>query len=142
MEDDVPILDIDELKKGFKTRLEQAEKILIEIKQQKRYMRIKGSHLLEQMLKLSSKFEIVDQINFYKVSHVKNKKRAIYISRRGGRVDLCGFSINDPLVVPLSRDEAKRRKLGRVLAQINFNTDSTDNEIIDVFKKVLSYLEV
>ena len=142
MEDDVTIEDINVLKKEFKKRLVKADKLLLKMKQQKRFARIKGANLLERMLREAKHLEITDQINFYKISNTKNKK-AIYVARRGGRVDISGFDLSHPLVVPMSREEAKRRKLGRVCGQLNFKDNSaTDKDIMEVFKKALEILSV
>jgi len=44
-------------------------------------------------------------------------KRTLYLSKNARRIDLTGFCIDHPLVNPISEEQAKVRKLGRVRGQ-------------------------
>lgn len=61
---------------------------------------------------------VEEQASFYKVTR---DRKAVYISKskRGvGRIDLSGFEMDHPAVAPLTAEQAKEMKLGKVRGQI------------------------
>lgn len=54
----------------------------------------------------------------------QHKRQAVYVSQRGGRVDLSGFCVEHPWIKPVSLEEAKRQHLGSVKGQILFQEAS------------------
>lgn len=63
--------------------------------------------------------------------------RAVYLSRRArvGRCDLSGFVFDHPAVVPLAEGEARRKRLGRVRAKLDFSRP--EDEVLDAFARAL-----
>ena len=101
---------------------------------------VKGAHLLE---KLRSKavedgLTVEDKSGFIKITGTA-KSRAVYLAKKGGRVDLSGFSIDNVAINNISEEEAKNKHIGRVRGQINF--DKTDEEVLAAYDIALSQLK-
>jgi hypothetical protein len=83
-------------------------------------------------------FDVEEMAVFYKIRGKRND-RAIYVSRRGGRVDLSGFTVPNPAFHEVSAEEAKRRHLGRVKARLSLSLP--DDVVIDAYKNALEELD-
>jgi hypothetical protein len=123
----------------LKSKLENAGKKAEEQKAEKQARTVKGFHLKEQIETLmnESGLEVVKNTGFYKVVGNGNKSKLL-IARKGGRVDLSGFTIESPAVVQVTEDEAKAKHLGKVRGFVNF--DATDEEIMSVIRQALTVL--
>lgn len=131
-----PSTEQDEL---FKIRLERAVAKQEARRRQIRARRVKGLHLLEKLPQLAKElgFDVEEMAVFHKITG-KAKDRAIYVSRRGGRVDLAGFSMYGPAFSEVSREEAKRRHLGRVKARMSLTLP--DDVVLQAYKTALEEL--
>lgn len=123
----------------FEKKLLAAGRKVERQKKERRAKTIKGSHLLDDMLQSAeSKNKTVDKKSgFYKITS-NTKGHAVYVSIKGGRVDLSGFCIEHDSVKPISAEEAKSRHIGRVRGQIDFTKD--DNSIMEAFNLALEKL--
>ncbi len=74
---------------------------------------------------------------FYKIKGKKPNK-AIYVSKRDGRVDLAGFILDSPAVIPISKEEIKRRHLGRIRAKIAIHLN--EDLVLTTYKNALDKL--
>lgn len=118
-------LDVDILKE----RLDNAIKKHETRKRKLKSKRIKGFHILEKLPRIAEDlgFSVEEMVVFYKISGKKPNK-AIYVSKRGGRVDLAGFILDSPVVIPIPKDEIKRRHLGRIKAKLAI--DNINEELV------------
>src|SRR5689334_16919434 len=80
---------------------------------------------------------VEEQTSWYKI---KIGARAVYVSKsnRTPGVNLAGFSFEHPAVRPMSADEAKEHKLGRVRAQIDFSKD--EGQTIEAFLTAIALM--
>ncbi len=131
-----PSTNQDEL---FKARLERAVAKQDARRRQIRARRVAGLHLLEKLPDIARQlgFDVDEMAVFYKIRG-KAKDKAIYVSRRGGRVDLSGFTVNDPAFSEVSKEEAKRRHLGRVKARLSLTLP--DDVVLEAYKTALKEL--
>lgn len=113
---------------------------------EKRERTVKGSHLLEAMMALVKDFrsgevtlKVEEKTGFHKVTG-PSKGKALYISRKGGRVDLNGFTVTHDAVVQITETEAQERHLGKVQAQVDF--DKGDEAVLAAFTMALAELSV
>lgn len=116
---------------------EKAEKA----KAERRERVVKGSHLLPKMkeLALAGGLETQENSGFLKVNGgVKGKN--MLIAKKGGRVDLSGFTVPADAVKQLSEQEAREKHLGKVRGQIDFN--KSDDEVLAAFSAALTELKV
>ncbi|MHB8407739.1 MAG: hypothetical protein ACYDHY_06450 [Acidiferrobacterales bacterium] len=67
--------------------------------------------------------------------------RSIYIAatKKVSRVDLSGFDITHPAVTKLTDNEAKKMRLGRVRAQLDFSKE--DDLVLEAFATALSTMK-
>jgi len=102
---------------------------------------VKGSHLLPKLKELATAagLETKENSGFLKVNGgVKGKN--VLIAKKGGRVDLSGFTVEADAVKQLSETEAREKHLGKVRGQIDFN--KTDDEVLASFSAALAELKV
>jgi len=102
---------------------------------------VKGSHLLPKLKELATAagLETKENSGFLKVNGgVKGKN--VLIAKKGGRVDLSGFTVEAEAVKQLSETEAREKHLGKVRGQIDFN--KTDDEVLASFSAALAELKV
>jgi hypothetical protein len=127
---------------NFKELLEKASQKAIAAKAERRHRTIKGSHLTDRLLEAArvAGMEIRENSGFNVISGKAGKSVRIYVAKRGGLVDLLGFTIQDPAVIQISKEEAKLKHMGRVEGRLNF--DKTDEEIVAVFGLALERLNV
>jgi hypothetical protein len=100
---------------------------------------VKGAHLQEKILALvtESKLATKDNTGFNVVVGSDNGRK-LYISKKGGRIDLSGFSLPHPAVTSISEEEAKEKHLGKVRGQVNF--DETDSAVLNAVEAALVLL--
>lgn len=102
---------------------------------------VKGSHLLPKLKELVTAVGLtaVENSGFLKVNGgVKGKN--VLIAKKGGRVDLSGFSLSEAAVRQVSEQEARDKHLGKVRGQIDF--DKSDDEVLASFTAALAELKV
>jgi hypothetical protein len=102
---------------------------------------VKGSHLLPKLKELATAagLETKENSGFLKINGgVKGKN--VLIAKKGGRVDLSGFTVEAAAVKQLSETEAREKHLGKVRGQIDFN--KTDDEVLEAFSGALVELKV
>jgi len=111
---------INEQNAEFSKRLVAAGKKVERQRKERRQRQVKGSHLLDDMLAAAKDLTVDEKSSFYKITgSVKGK--TVYIAIKGGRVDLSGFCIEHEAVISLTEEEARRRHLGKVRGQLNFD---------------------
>lgn len=127
-----------EMAEKLQNASEKAEKQ----KTERRERVVKGSHLLPKLKEMAAALgpdATKENSGFLKVNAgVKSKN--VLIAKKGGRVDLSGFSIENPAVKQLTETEAREKHLGKVRGQIDFN--KTDDEVIAAFAAALAELAV
>lgn len=84
-------------------------------------------------------YVVSEQTSFFKVDSGKKGKN-IYIAKGGGRMNLAGFTLDDPAVQQVSAEEAKQRHLGKVRGHYDFYDVSEEN-VFDVFDRALTELK-
>lgn len=67
--------------------------------------------------------------------------RSVYLSKREncGRVDLSGFLLDHPGVREIERDVAEKRKIGRVMGQLDFSKD--ESIVLEAFDSALDFMK-
>jgi len=118
---------------GKKAEKQQAEK---------RAKEVKGSHLLPTMTELVKTAGLLceEKSGFLKVQADGVKGKRVYIARKGGRVDLSGFSITADAVRQISETEAQEKHMGKVRGQLDF--EKSDAEVLAAFNTALAELTV
>lgn len=101
---------------------------------------VKGSHLLPQLLssERTGGLTVEDKSGFTKITG-KAKGRAVYVAKKGGRVDLSGFSVEAPAVTQISEEDARAKHLGKVRGMLDFNAE--DATVLAAYDAALSKLE-
>ena len=120
-------------------RLKAAARLVERDRKEKRSRSVRGSHLVEDMADMArSRGLTVDPgKSFYKITGSK-KKVTVYLHVKGGRVDLNGFCVDHPGIVPMTQEEARAKHLGRVRGQIDFNVG--DVQAMDAFSAAIGEL--
>lgn len=108
-------------------------------KTQRRERVVKGSHLLAPLTEAAKTagLTLEDKSGFLKVTGTA-KGRTVYIAKKGGRVDLSGFTVEAAAVKQISETEAREKHLGKVRGQLDF--DKTDEEVLTAFSAALTNL--
>lgn len=101
---------------------------------------IKGSHLTDTFVQLATNAgcDVRPNTGFHVIVGKYGKARRIYVAKRGGIVDLLGFSIEHPEVRQITREEAQAKHMGKV--QGRFLLAGDDQTIIDAFTQSLARL--
>lgn len=129
------------------TTPEMAEKLIaagekaVAQKAQSRERTVKGSHLLPAITEQvkAAGLQIEELTGYLKVSAgVKGKN--LYIAKKGGKIDLSGFTMENSAIKQISEQEAREKHLGKVRGTIDF--DKSDDEVLAAFTTVLSTLAV
>lgn len=125
--------------KTMEEKLVEAGKTVEEQAAKKRERAVKGSHLLGMMLEKAKGLGLSteEKSGFVRITGAA-KGRAVYVAKRGGRVDLSGFTIEKPAVVQISAEEAKQKHLGKVRGQLDFNAE--DQTVLATYEDALSAL--
>lgn len=65
---------------------------------------------------------------FMRINDPRNENRRVYIAKTKevGRVDISGYEPKAPGVIPLTKDEAKAKRIGNVRGQLDFTKPSTE----------------
>lgn len=120
-------------------KLEDASKMAVQQDKARRERVVKGSHLTDRFLKeVTDRGLRVDENSSFHRVYGKGKS-AIYIAKRGGRVDLSGFSIDHAAVEKIDEQTAKDKHLGRVRGQLNFELG--DEVVVEGFVQSLEFLQ-
>jgi hypothetical protein len=125
-------------------KLEQAGKKAVQEQAQRREREVKGSHLLPallDMVKAVSTLSVAEKTGFQKVTGTA-KGKAVYVAKKGGRVDLSGFEVALPnaAIKVISEQAAKDQHLGRVRGQLDFGRPDAD--VLEAFSAALAQLDV
>lgn len=124
----------------MKEKLQAAGKKAEKDSAQRRATAVKGSHLLPALREAAEKasLKIEEKSGFLKITGAA-KGRTVYVARKGGRVDLSGFTVDQPAVRQVSEDEAKEKHLGKVRGQLDFQ-NATDEAIMKAYGAALVVL--
>lgn len=100
---------------------------------------VKGSHLLPQLLEQAKAagLNMEDMSGFTKLTGA-DKKRRVLVAKKGGRVDLSGFTVEAAAIKQISETEAREKHLGKVRGQLDFN--KSDEEVMAAFGTALAAL--
>lgn len=106
----------------------------------KRARAIRGSHLLDKLLEEARGrgLTILERNGFHLVSG-KAKGRKVYVSRRGGRVDLSGFGLKHEAVREVTEEEARAQHLGKVRGMLDF--EKPDATVLEAYSQALDQLD-
>lgn len=101
---------------------------------------VKGSHLLPKLLEqaTAASLNLEDMSGFTKITGA-NKKLRVLVAKKGGRVDLSGFTVEADAVRQITEQEAREKHLGKVRGQIDFN--KSDDEVLAAFSAALTELK-
>jgi hypothetical protein len=107
---------------------------------QRRERTVKGAHLLGALRKLVLDAGLTETENtgFYVVRGAAGKTRTVYIAKKGGRVDLNGFTVEHAGVTQVTEEEAKKKHLGKVRGVLDF--DQSDEVVLAAFGEALAAL--
>lgn len=125
---------------NLKEKLEQANKKVEKQRAERRARVIKGSHLTETFVKLATDAgcDVRPNTGFHVIVGRYGKGRRIYVAKRGGIVDLLGFSIDHAAVRQISKEEAQAKHMGKV--QGRFNLDLADGDVLEAYAQAVSKL--
>ena len=118
-------------------KLAEANKKAENQKAERRARTVKGSHLTQTFVNLATEAgaDIRENTGFYVIVGKSGKSQRIYVAKRGGIVDLLGFTVTDAAVRQISKEEAKAKHMGRVQGRLNL--ELSDSEILSAFKAAL-----
>lgn len=121
------------------TKLKAAGEKAERQKAQRRERAVKGSHLLPALTEKPKAAGLTteEKSGFLKVTGTI-KGRTVYVARKGGRVDLSGFTVDAPAVKQISETEAKEKHLGKVRGQLDFN--QADDAVLSAYDAALAKL--
>lgn len=102
---------------------------------------VKGAHLLNALLdeKTLDGLTVEENKSFKKITGIA-KGKAVYVAKKGGRVDLSGFTLDSPAVTKLTEEEARDKNIGRVRGQFNFG--ASDDEVLAAYAEALAELRI
>lgn len=102
---------------------------------------VKGSHLLQGMLDAATAAGCTaeDMSGFTKLTLASKEKRVL-IAKKGGRVDLSGFTVDAPAIRQITEADARAKHLGKVRGQIDF--EKSDDEVMSAFNAALAELAI
>ena len=121
-------------------KLAEANKKAENQKAERRARTVKGSHLTQAFVQLATEAgaDIRENTGFYVIVGKSGKSQRIYVAKRGGIVDLLGFTLTDAAVRQISREEAKEKHMGRVQGRLNL--ELSDADILSAFKGALKVI--
>jgi hypothetical protein len=125
---------------NLKEKLEQANKKVEKQRAERRARVIKGSHLTDTFVKLATDAgcDVRPNTGFHVIVGRYGKGRRIYVAKRGGIVDLLGFSVDHPAIRQVSKEEAQAKHMGKV--QGRFLLDGPDEQIVEAFTAAVNCL--
>lgn len=108
---------------------------------------VKGANLNPKFLESAKAagLECAEKTGFFKLTAPGVKGKAIYVARRGGRVDLSGFTIPNSAVKQIAEAEAQAAHLGKVRGQLNFDlagSEEGDAQLLAAFDEALTEAKV
>ena len=123
-------------------KLAQANQKAETQKAERRARVVKGSHLTEQFVNLArnANCDIRENNGFHVITGVAGKSKRIYVAKRGGIVDLLGFSVVDEAVVQITPEVAKAKHMGRVQGRLNM--DVGDESLLTAFTAAVAVLSI
>lgn len=126
----------------LKSKLEQANKKAEKAKAERRARAVKGSHLTEKFVAVAREAgcDIRENTGFHVITGKAGKSLRIYVAKRGGIVDLLGFSVEHDAVRQISREEAKAKHMGRVFGRLDL--DKADEAVLEAYGKAVEALNV
>jgi len=94
--------------------------------------RIRGAHLVETIVSkaLAAGLVQTENANYYKFTGPG--KKHLLVLKRGGRIDVSGFTVDAPGLRQFSAEEAKAKHIGKVTA--SFEMDAADDAILASFE--------
>jgi hypothetical protein len=125
-----------EMKEKLKAAGQKAE----EQKTQRHQRQVKGSHLLEALLskaKAIPGLNSEDKTGFVKITGAA-KGRSVYVAKKGGRVDISGYTVDAPAVKQITEAEAREKHLGKVRGMLDF--DQSDEQVLAAYEAALTKL--
>lgn len=127
---------------SLQEKLEQANKKAEDQVAERRRKVIKGAHLTEKFVSMAKDAgcDIRENHGFHVIVGKAGKSLRIYVAKRGGIVDLLGFSVQDPAVRQISKVEAQEKHMGRVQGRLEM--ERTDEEILSAFALALGVINV
>lgn len=121
----------------LRERLEAAGKKVVEQKAARRERTVKGSHLNQKFIELATAQGLtVDEMSGFVKLTGPDKRKRLLIAKKGGRVDLSGFTVELDAVRQISETEAREKHLGKVRGQLDF--EKTDDEVLAAFTAALT----
>lgn len=126
----------------LKSKLEQANKKAETQKAERRARVVKGSHLTEKFIELATEAgcDIRQNTGFHVIVGKAGKSLRIYVAKRGGIVDLLGFSVQDEAVTQISKELAKEKHMGRVEGRLDL--EKSDEAVLNAFRQALAVINV
>lgn len=126
----------------LKAKLAEANKKAEAQKAERRARVVKGSHLTQKFVDLAKEAgcDVRENTGFHVITGKAGKSLRIYVARRGGIVDLLGFSVQDPAVRQIPKEEAKAKHMGRVQGRVDL--DKTDEEVLRAYGEALKLINV
>lgn len=120
-------------------KLKAAGKLAEAQQKQRRERQVKGSHLLATLQEKATTagLKIEDKSGFLKITGA-GKGRTVYVAKKGGRVDLSGFTVSSPAVKQITEEEARDKHLGKVRGQLDFN--QSDDAVLAAYDSALTEL--
>jgi hypothetical protein len=126
----------------LKAKLEQANKKAETQKAERRARVVKGAHLTDKFIELANEAGCDVRMNtgFHVIVGKAGKSLRIYVAKRGGIVDLLGFTVQDPAVIQISKELAKEKHMGRVEGRLDL--EKTDDEVLNAYRQALDVINV
>ena len=127
---------------SLQEKLEQANKKAEDQKAERRRKTIKGAHLTEQFVTLAKEAgcDVRENTGFHVIVGKAGKSLRIYVAKRGGIVDLLGFSVQDEAVRQISKAEAQEKHMGRVQGRLNL--ELSDEAVLAAYQLALGVINV
>jgi hypothetical protein len=124
----------------LKEKLAQANKKAEEQKTERRERTVKGAHLTPKFVELAKDAgcDIRENTGFHVITGKAGKSLRIYVAKRGGIIDLLGFTVQDEAIRQISREEAKAKHMGRVFGRVDL--DKTDEAVLAAYSQALTIL--
>ena len=101
---------------------------------------VKGSHLLPKLLEQATAAGLnLDEMSGFTKLTGPDKRKRVLVAKKGGRVDLSGFTVEAAAIKQISEQEARDKHLGKVRGQIDFN--KADDEVLAAFSAACTELK-
>lgn len=126
--------------KGMKERLIAAGEKAEAQKAARRERAVRGSHLTQTLLNRAQDAGLIltEKSGFMKVTREGKKGKSVYVLKKGGRVDLSGFTVELEAVRQITESEAQDKHLGKVRGQLDFSRP--DDDVLAAYDAALQRL--